>query len=147
MHSSASAATEGRADRIGIELHELAEAAGARLLVAPDGARLIAAEGLGQGLIVLGHVAGERRRQVVAQREPLLVVVLEGEHARVGPVLVGQELAERVGVFDGRRRQRLEPVELEHLLDRGQHRLGRANLLRRSVLQAFGQARRGARVL
>ena len=104
-----------RAHRVGVELGELAEAAGARLLVAPHGADGVAAEGLGQALEVLGHVAGERRGQVVAQRQPLLVLVLEREHALVGPVLVGQELAQRIGVLDGRRLQRLEAVALVHL--------------------------------
>ena len=37
----------------------------------------------GQVLEVLGNVAGERRGQVVTQRQPLLVVVLEGEDAFV----------------------------------------------------------------
>ena len=39
--------------------------------------------------------------------------VLEREHSFVGPVLVGQELAERVGIIDCRRIQRLEAVGLE----------------------------------
>ena len=103
MQSSASAATDAGADRVGIELGELAEAARARLLVPPHRANLIAAEGLRQVLVILGDVAGERRGQVVAERQPLIVVVLEGEHTLVRPVLVGQELAERVGIFDGRR--------------------------------------------
>ena len=100
MHISASAAGDRRADRVGVELHELAEAAGARLLVAEHPAGAIAAIGLRQRVEILGDVAGERRGQVVAQRQPLLVVVLEREHALVRPVLVGQEFAERVGVFD-----------------------------------------------
>ncbi len=103
-----------RADRVGVELHELAEAAGAGLLVAEHPAMAIAAIGLGQRLEILRHVARQRRGQVVAQRQPLLVVVLEREHAFVRPVLVGQELAERVGVFDRRRLYRLETVALEH---------------------------------
>ena len=97
-----------RADRVGVELHELAEAARARLLVAKHPAGAIAAIGLRQALVILGDVARERRGQIVAQRQPLLVVVLEREHALVRPVLVGQELAERVGVFDERRLDRLE---------------------------------------
>ena len=112
MQISASAATRAAADRVGIELHELAEAARPGLLVAEHPARAIAAIGLRQPVVILGDIAGERRGQVVAQRQPLLVVVLEREHALVRPVLVGQELAERLGVFDERRLDRLEAVEL-----------------------------------
>ena len=43
---------------------------------------------------------GERRRQVVAEREPLLVVVLERDPALVRPVEIRQELAQRLGVLD-----------------------------------------------
>ena len=102
----------GRAHGVGVALDELAVAAGAGLLVAPDRAEGVAAERLGQGLPVLGGEAGQRRGQVVAQRHPLLVVVLQGEDALVGPVGVGQELAERVGVFEGAGVQRLEAVAL-----------------------------------
>ena len=69
------------------------------------GAAGIAAERLRQPLEVLRHVARQRRRQVVAQRQPLLVLVLEREHALVRPVLVGQELAERLRQLEGRRLQ------------------------------------------
>ena len=147
MQSSASAATDDGADRVGVELGEFAEAARARLLVAPHRPDLIAAEGLGQVLEILGDVAGERRGQVVAQRQPLLVVVLEGEHALVRPVLVGQELAERVGIFDGRRLQRLEAVGLEHPADGVEHLPARADLARGNVEEALRQAGLGAGVL
>src|SRR5262249_36565797 len=102
----------GRAHRIGVELHELAKAAGARLLVAEHPSLAIAAIGLRQLLEILRHVARERRGQVVAQREPLLVVVLEREHTLVRPVLVGQKLSQRIGIFDRRRLQRLEAIAL-----------------------------------
>ena len=102
---------------------------------------------MGRCLKILGHVAGERRRQVVAQRQPLLVVVLEGEHALVGPVLVGQELAERVGIFDGGRVQRLEAAGLEHATNRVEHLPARADFVRGNVEEALRQAGLGARVL
>jgi hypothetical protein len=41
----------------------------------------------------------------------LLVVVLEREHALVRPVEIGQELAERLGIFDERRLHGLEAIE------------------------------------
>src|SRR6185312_11799973 len=59
------------------------------------------------GAEALGDVTRQRRGQVVAQRQPLLVVVLEREYALVRPVLIGQEFAERVGVLDRRRRRDL----------------------------------------
>ena len=105
------------AHRVGIELHELAEAAGTGLLVAVDVADAIAAIGLWQRVEILGDIARQRRGQVVAQRNPLLVVVLEREHALVRPVLVGQEFAERVGVFHRRRFHRLEAVALVDVAD------------------------------
>ncbi len=130
-----------RPNRVSIELGELAETAGSRLLVAPHGADCVAPEGQGELLFLqsLRHVAGERCGEVVAQRQPLLVLVLEREHTLVGPVLVGQELAERIGVLDGRRLQRLETIALVHLPDRVQHALRRADVLRRRVEKAFGQ--------
>ena len=116
------------ADRIGIELHELAEAARAGLLVAEDVAVVIAAEGLGQFLEVLGDIAGQRRRQVIAQRQPFLVLVLEREDAGVGPVLVGQEFAQRIGKFEGRRIERLVTIGIVDAADGRQHLFQRADL-------------------
>ena len=129
------------AHRVGVELHELAEAARARLLVAEHPAEAIAAIGLGQRVEILGDIARERRGQVVAQRQPLLVVVLEREHALVRPVLVGQELAERVGVFDRRRLHRLEAVALIDVADGVGHAPGRRDLGRPAVGETARQAR------
>ena len=126
MQISASAAGPDSAgpDRVGVELHELAEAPGARLLVAEHPARTIGAIGFRQPVIVLGDMAGERGGQVIAQRQPLLVIVLEREHALIGPILIGQELAERVGIFDERRLHRLEAIKRVHLPNLGHHRFG-----------------------
>jgi hypothetical protein len=77
----------------------------------------------------------------------LLVVVLEREHALVGPVLVGQELAERVGIFDGGRVERLEAVGLEHAPDRAEHVFARTDFTCGNVGKAFRQAGLGARGL
>jgi hypothetical protein len=52
----------------------------------------------------------QRGGQVIAQAHPLLVIVLQREHALVGPVAVRQELAQRIGVFEQRRFHRLETV-------------------------------------
>ena len=139
MQISASAATRGRADRVGVELHELAEAPRPRLLVAEHPAGAVAAIGLRQRVEILGDIAGERRGQVVAQRQPLLVVVLEREHALVRPVLVGQELAERLGVFDERRLDRLEAVELDRSRGSPRASLGRGEIAGRRSTKPRGR--------
>jgi hypothetical protein len=109
-----SASASRRAHRVGVALHELPEPPRPRLLVAPHRPKGIAAERLGQGFPVLRREAGERSRQVIPQRHPLLVVVLQGEHALVRPVRVGQELAQRIGVLERRRLQGLEAIALVH---------------------------------
>jgi hypothetical protein len=131
----------GRADRVGVELHELAEAPRPGLLVAEHEAGTIAAVRLRQRIEVLGHVARERRGEVVAQRQPLLVVVLEREHALVRPVLVGQEFPERVGVLDERRLERLEAVQLVGLADGREHALRRGEIARAAVREPARQPR------
>ena len=92
-----------RAHRVRIELHELAKASRPRLFVPKHPAGAIAAIRFWQRVEILRDVAGERRGQVVAERQPRFVLVLEGEHALVRAVLVGQEFSERLGVFDERR--------------------------------------------
>ena len=84
----------------------------------------IGAIGLWQPVEILRDETRQRRGQIVAQRQPLLVVVLKGKDALVGPVLIGQELAERVGVFDRRRLERLEAIELIDLADDVEHPAG-----------------------
>src|SRR5215471_15355690 len=83
----------------------------------------------------------ERRGQVVAQAQPLLVVVLEREHALVRAVLVGQELPERVGVLDRRRLDWLEAVALVDRADRLQHLPRRCDLGRRAIREPARQPR------
>ena len=131
----------GRADRVGVELQELPEPARAGLLVAEHRPDPIGAVGLWQGVEMLGHVAGERRRQVVAQRQPALVIVLEREHALVGPVEVGQEFAERLGIFDEGRLDRLEAIELVGLADRRHDPVGGRKIGRAAVGEAARQPR------
>ncbi len=135
MQISASAA-----HRVGIELHELPEAPRTRLLVAKHPAEAIATIGQREILEILRDVSGERRGQVVAQRQPLLVVVLEREHALVRPVQVGQELAERVGVFDLRRLDRIEAVALIDGADRLDHAPRRRDFGRPAVGEPARQA-------
>src|SRR3546814_12610916 len=49
---------------------------------------------------VFGDMSGKRRRQVVAQAHPLVVVVRQRKDASVGAFAVGQEFAERICVFE-----------------------------------------------
>ncbi len=103
-------------DGVGVTLDEFAQTAGARLFIAIDGAESVAAERLGQGFPVLRSETGQRRRQVVTQGHPLFIVVLEREDADIGAVGIGQELAKRIGIFEGRG---LQGFEAEVLIDLG----------------------------
>ena len=130
----------GRAHRICVALDELAEPARAGLLVAPHRPERIAPERLGQGLPALGGEPGQRRGEVIAQRHPLLVVVLQGKDALVGTVGVRQELAQRIGIFQRASLQELEPIAL---IDLGN---GHQNLPLGGQVAgaAVGEAARGA---
>ena len=66
-------------------------------------------------------MTGQRRRHVVAQAHPLLVVVLHREHAGVRAIRIRQKLAERLGVLECGRLQRIVPVALEHHAQLVQH--------------------------
>ena len=90
-----------RPDRVCVALQELTKAPRPRLFVAPDRTGSITPEGLWQRLPVFGGKAGKRRCQVIAQRDPLLVIILHRENAGIRAVIIGQELAERVGIFPG----------------------------------------------
>src|SRR5262249_16172453 len=129
------------ADSIRIKLHELPEASRTRLFVAEHPGEAIRAVWQCQILEILGHIACQRRRKVIAQREPLLVIVLEREDAFVGSVLIWEELAESVGIFDGRRLHRLKAVSLEHNANCLDHLTGRGDLRRPAIGEAARQAR------
>jgi hypothetical protein len=112
----------GRAHGIRIALVELAEPPRAGLLVAPDRPHGVAAIGARQVGAVLRIDPGERRRQVVAQREPVLILVLPGEDALVGALHVGQELAQRLERLHRARLQRVEAVGMVDAGNPVQHR-------------------------
>ena len=125
MQISASAATDGAPDRVGVELHELAEAARARLLVAEHPAGAIAAVGLGQARRSSRRRSGRAARSgrsaatATARRRP-------GTRTRprsAGPGRAGtcpaRRCIRRSGVST-----RLEAVELVDLADRREHPLG-----------------------
>ena len=133
-----------RADGVGVALPEFAEAAGAGLLIAPDRAVGVAAEGLGQGFPVLGGEAGQRRRVIIAQGHPVarLVrsgVVLQGEDALVGTVGVGQELAQRLDRLDPAGFQRVEAVAVIDFGDAVQHLLAFGNVRAEIVAEPLGR--------
>jgi hypothetical protein len=127
-----------RADAVGVALNKLAEAAGSRLFIAPDLAELIAAKRLGEILEMLGGEAGERRGQIIAQRHPLLVIILQREHAFIGALFIGQEFAQHVGVFKSRRLQRLKAPALIDLARGGNERARRATRRRRGLRSRAG---------
>ena len=133
----------GTAHRIGIELGEFAEAAGARLLVAPHRAHRIAAERLGDGLEMRRDMARQWRGQVIAQAQPLVVVILEREDAGIGPVDIGQELAQRIGIFEGRGFQRIEAIGFINPANGLQHRPFGRDLGAAAVAESARQARLG----
>jgi hypothetical protein len=51
----------------------------------------------------------------------LFVVVLQGEHPGIGTVGIGQELAQRVGVFEGAAVELLEAIALIDRRNRAQN--------------------------
>lgn len=85
-------------------------------------------------------MTGERRGQVVTQRHPLLVIVLQREHALVRPVAVRQELAERIGIFEQRRFERIETIMLIDFPDLCRHLVDGADIAGRPVDEAARQA-------
>ena len=71
----------------------------------------------------------------------MLVVVLEREHALVRAILVGQEFAERVGIFERGRLHRLEAVALVDRADLLHHAPRGRNLGRAAVGEPARQPR------
>ena len=81
--------------------------------------------------------------QIITQREPLVVFVLEGEHALIGAVLIGEKFSKVFRVFKSGRIERLEAIGFIHVTNGAQHRILRADFLRRDVAQPLGQSRLG----
>ncbi len=127
-------------------MRELTKAPRPRFFIAPHAPYGVAAKRLGQRLKVLRHIARQRRGEVVAQRKPLLVLILQGEHALVGPILVGQKFAQCIRVLKRWRLQRLKAIGLINRPDLLQHGVQRAQLGRFDVAKAFRQACLGPRV-
>ena len=96
---------------------------------------------MGRDFEIFREIAGQRRGQVIAQRQPLLVVVLEGEDALVGPVLIGQEFSQRLGQFNRRGLDRVKTVKLVSGADRRQHGVGGGDLGGAAIDEAARQAR------
>ena len=75
------------------------------------------------------------------------VDVLEGKDAGIGPLLIWQKLAERVGVLDGRGLQGLKAVALKGSTDGRQHAGGGPDVLGGRVLKALRQTGLRASIL
>ena len=120
-------------------MHELAEAAGAGLFIAEYVARAIAAIGLWQLVVMFRDKAGERSRQVIAQRQPLLVIILKREDAFIRAVEIGQEFAERFRIFNEGCFHCFKAVELIDLANGRCHAMCGGNLARATVSKAARQ--------
>ena len=127
-------------DRIRVKLHELAEAPGPRLLVAEHPTITVGAVRQREVLEIFRDVTRKRGGQVVTQRKPLLVIILKRKDAFVWPILVGQELAEGVGIFDRRCLHWLKAIALEYDADRLDHVASGRDLGRPAVGKAARQA-------
>ena len=136
-----------RADCIGVALQEFTETARARLFIAPDGTGRITAERLWQSLPVLSGETGKRCGQIIAQRDPLFVIILHGEDTGIRAVIVRQELAEGISIFPCAGIKRLEPPAaidrcdaVDHLglcMDQRLAAVRKTARLSREVLAAF----------
>ena len=129
-----------RTDGVGIELHELAEPARARLFVAVDITDAIGAIGQLDLVDILRDVTGHRRRQVIAQAHPLLVIILNGENTSIGAIGIGQELAQTIGIFKGRCLNRIKAMMLVDSLDFSDHVIGSADVIGSPVHKSARQA-------
>ena len=70
---------------------------------------------------MLGDIARQRCGQIIAQRQPLVVIILKRKHTLIRAILIRQKFAKRFGILDKRRLHRLEPIELEGCADLLQH--------------------------
>jgi len=130
----------GRADRVGVELHELAEPAGSRLFVPEHPAGTIGPVGKLDVVDVFRDMSGERSGQIIAQAHPLLVFILNREDPCVRAIGIGQEFAEAVGIFEGRGLNRIEAVMLVDRTDLGEHFIRCTDVPGRAVGKAPRQA-------
>ena len=137
----------GRADSVGITLIELPEPARPRLFVAPDRPHGIAPVGRWQVIAVLGIDPRKRRCQVVAERNPAVVVAFPGKDTFVGPVHIRKKLAQRLDRFDGRAFKRVEAVAMVDLRNARQHLRAFGHIWAKIVAEALGRDRLGARGL
>ena len=129
-----------------VALIELPESPRPRLLVAPNGPHRIAAVGRRQLVAVLGIDPRQGRRQVVAQRQPV-VLFLPGEDALVRAVHVRQELPQRLDRLHRCRLQRLEAIKPVDACDRREHLGPLGHLGAEIIAEALGRLRLRARLL
>jgi hypothetical protein len=126
------------ADDVDVTLRELAEAAAPGRLGAPHRGDVIALERFDE-VAVHADDAGERHREVVAQRDVALAVVEEPVEQLVALVAV---LAEQdVGVLERRRAQRREAERLEDAGDLVEHALAGEHHIGQIVAKTAQDAR------
>ena len=89
-------------------------------------------------------MTGQRRSQVIAQRQPLAVIILERKDAFIGPVHIRQELAQRIGIFKSRCFQRREAIAFIDPPHRFQHGALSSDFRRAAVAKTTGQPRFGS---
>ena len=90
---------------------------------------------------MLGDIARQRGCQIIAQGEPLVVIVLKGEHALIRPIQIRQKLTQRLGIFNERRLNRLKAVKFEGRADFLQHAPHGGKFRRTTVAKPTRQTR------
>ena len=128
-------------DRIGVDLHKLAITPRPRFFIAPNRPELITPQGLGQTVEMLRDMARQRRGQVIAQAHPLPVIIFQREHALIRAVIIGQKLAQRIGIFKRRCVQSLKAVSLINSRDGVQHMVLQVQLITRHISKPTRRAR------
>ena len=135
----------GAAHRIGIALIELAETPRTGLFVAPDRPHRIAAIGGWQIIAELRRDAGQRRGQVIAQRQPVAgtaarnLGLLPGKDAGIGAVHVGQEFPQRLDRLDGAGFKGIEAMAMIDLGDAVEHLLAFGHIRAEIVTKPLGR--------
>jgi hypothetical protein len=126
------------ADRVEVELGELAVASLVRLVGAPDRRDLVAAEGAGE-LRILRDDACQRRGEVEAEAEVFFLRIADAED-RLLRFLAGAA-GEDVEELDGGGGQRNEAVVFVDAADGVDHPLASQHLIGKKVAEAAGEAR------
>ncbi len=93
---------------------------------------------------MLGIDPGQRRGQVIAQRQPVFVLFQPGKHALIGAVDIGQEFAQGFDRLHRRAFQRLKAIAMVNRGDLLQHIFADRDLVAEIIAKALGRQRLGA---